>query len=392
MSRPLISRNPDLKRLRDEGYEVSVQADHLVVSHVPYVNEQKVICYGALVSKLTLAGDKTIKPETHVVGFTGSAPCSKDGVVIAQIVHAADPRQITADLRVQRTFSNKPKEGYPDYYALMRQYILIISSPAKAIDDSVTAQTYAVVESEDLESPFQYLDTNSSRAEITAQSRKFSGTKIVIIGLGGTGAYILDLVAKTPVASIHLFDGDDFIQHNAFRAPGAPSREELEAHPKKVHYLAAIYGKMHKGIVPHAYYLTPDHVGELEGAHFVFLAVDDGAAKKPIIAYLEQMKIPFVDVGMGIRQVDEQLIGVVRTTLSTPEHRDSVHKHVSFAEPQDDAYATNVQIAELNAFNATLAVIAWKKYLGFYGDHIRECNSTYTIDCQMLLREDERAP
>jgi tRNA A37 threonylcarbamoyladenosine dehydratase len=50
--------------------------------------------------------------------------------------------------------------------------------------------------------------------------------------MGGTGSYILDLVAKTAVMEIHLFDGDDFNQHNAFRAPGAASLEDLEKHMK----------------------------------------------------------------------------------------------------------------------------------------------------------------
>ena len=39
MSHSLISRSPDLKRLRDDGYEVDVQSDHLLMKHVPYVTE-----------------------------------------------------------------------------------------------------------------------------------------------------------------------------------------------------------------------------------------------------------------------------------------------------------------------------------------------------------------
>ena len=78
--------------------------------------------------------------------------------------------------------------------------------------------------------------------------------KIAIIGLGGTGSYVLDLVAKTPVKEIHLFDGDTFLQHNAFRSPGAPSGEELRAKLPKVTYLKNAYGKMHTGIVAHPVY------------------------------------------------------------------------------------------------------------------------------------------
>ena len=35
---------------------------------------------------------------------------------------------------------------------------------------------------------------------------------------------------------------------------------------------------------------------------------------------------------------------------------------------EDDEYATNIQIADLNALNALMAVIKWKKLSGFYQD------------------------
>ena len=72
-----------------------------------------------------------------------------------------------------------------------------------------------------------------------------------IVGLGGTGSYVLDLVSKTPVSEIHLFDGDKFYSHNAFRAPGAASIEELENVEYKTDRFANMYGKMRKGIVSH---------------------------------------------------------------------------------------------------------------------------------------------
>ena len=36
MSQPLISRNPDLLRLQEEGYDVAIVAGHLVLRNVPY--------------------------------------------------------------------------------------------------------------------------------------------------------------------------------------------------------------------------------------------------------------------------------------------------------------------------------------------------------------------
>ena len=81
--------------------------------------------------------------------------------------------------------------------------------------------------------------------------------KVAIIGLGGTGSYVLDLVAKTPVREIHTFDGDYYLQHNAFRSPGAPSVQNLRKRFNKVDYYAELYGAMRKNIVPYAVHLEP---------------------------------------------------------------------------------------------------------------------------------------
>src|SRR5712671_6958555 len=62
MSAELIARNPDLKRLRDEGYLVAIRGSSLLVREVPYVTERREVKRGILVSPLDLAGDITIRP------------------------------------------------------------------------------------------------------------------------------------------------------------------------------------------------------------------------------------------------------------------------------------------------------------------------------------------
>ncbi len=71
MSHELISRSADLKKLRDEGYDIEERDGYLLVKHVPYLNSQKEVKYGTLVCKLHLAGNETAKPDTHVVHFAG---------------------------------------------------------------------------------------------------------------------------------------------------------------------------------------------------------------------------------------------------------------------------------------------------------------------------------
>lgn len=85
---------------------------------------------------------------------------------------------------------------------------------------------------------------------------------------------MLDLVAKTPALEIRLFDADEFLQHNAFRAPGASSVEQLREAPKKVDYLKGIYSKMHKGIIAYAVLLDATNLQLLDGTTFAFLCMD----------------------------------------------------------------------------------------------------------------------
>ena len=79
----------------------------------------------------------------------------------------------------------------------MTTYIAIISSPAQSIDPIATPRIYQVSETDEVESVFNYLDTASSRAGINKITNKLSIGKIGIVGLGGTGSYVLDLLAKS---------------------------------------------------------------------------------------------------------------------------------------------------------------------------------------------------
>jgi hypothetical protein len=293
-------------------------------------------------------------------------------------------------LVVQHSFSSKPNEGYANYYDKMMTYATILSSPARSLDPNVTATPFPVIEVEEQESVFHYEDTASSRAQIGAVTEKLKVGPIAIVGLGGTGTYVLDSVAKTPVIAIHLFDGDKFSSHNAFRSPGAASIEELRQEPQKVAYFAERYSRMRRNIIPHNEYLNAENVSLLEGMAFVFICLDKGEIKRAIVEKLEALCISFIDVGMGVELVDDALLGILRVTTSTPDKREHVREknRIAFVDTGDNDYSHNIQIAELNALNASLAVIRWKKLLGFYKDFEQEHFSAYTIDGNHMSNED----
>jgi len=391
MSHELIEANPDLKRLRDEGYAVEVKDSFLLVHEIPYVNSNRKIKYGILVSDLSsMAGNRTTSPiGQHVAYFIGEHPCNSDGSIISAIKHSTNNQSFTKVITVNHSFSNKPQGGYQNYYEKMVSYINIISSQAKAIDDSVTEKPFKIIDSEEEEQIFKYVDTNSGKAKISAISSKLNGQKVAIIGLGGTGSYILDFVSKTPVKEIHLYDGDLFIQHNAFRSPGAISLDELRGLLKKADYFQSLYSKMRYNLFAHSYYLNNQNIDELLEMSFVFICIDKSEIKKVIIEKLVSQGIPFIDTGIGVLNVDNSLIGHIRVTTGTPEKVDHLKTRITVSDDGgNNDYATNIQIAELNALNAALAVVKWKKLFGFYQDQNLEYNSVYSINDGVLINED----
>ena len=388
MSHQLIVHSPDLKQLRDEGFEIEVKGGYLLIHHIPYVNSSKEVKFGTLVSTLNMSGSTIVKPETHVIHFIGEHPCENAGRKMTGIQYASNIQTFANDIVIQHSFSNKPNEGYANYYQKVSRYAEMISAPAISLDKGVTAKTFRPIIDEEEQSVFQYLDTNSSRANINMISAKFEGQKIVIIGLGGTGAYILDLVAKTPVAEIHLYDGDSFLVHNAFRSPGAASIEDLEKGIAKTDYYKTIYSNMHKHIYSHPYYIDEANISEIAQASYVFLAIDKEAVKKTIIDFLLSHEISFFEVGLGVNTVDDCLVGTLRVTTGTSSKHDHLGNRISYGDDVNNEYATNIQIADLNSLNAVLAVIKWKKLTGFYQDLKKEHNTTYSINVSQLTNDD----
>ena len=71
MSQKLINLSADLKRLREEGYFIQIRGGLLLMRDVPYVDSQRQVRTGTLISTLNVAGDVTRTPDTHVAYFDG---------------------------------------------------------------------------------------------------------------------------------------------------------------------------------------------------------------------------------------------------------------------------------------------------------------------------------
>jgi hypothetical protein len=92
---------------------------------------------------------------------------------------------------------------------------------------------------------------------------------------------------------------------------------------------------------------------------------------------------------MGIDEINGSLRGLPRVTTATSAKREHLPARISLEDAAGpDDYDQNIQIAELNALNAALAVIRFKKHLGFYGDDIAEHHSVYVLSESLLISED----
>jgi hypothetical protein len=382
--------------LREKGYNVSIEGGaYLVVRDICYVNKDRQVRHdGVLVTALNMSGEKTIQPSDHTIYFGGECPCDAKGAQLNAIRPDATAFKLNDEFPLQFHFSSKPTRGhYIDHFEKVHTYASILGGHAVAIDPKASPLTFQVVEPEEGSSPFRYLDTASARAEINTITAKLAVERIAIVGLGGTGSYILDLLAKTPVQEIHLFDGDKFASHNAFRAPGAASIEQLHEQPHKVEYLASIYSHMHTGIMPHAEAVDDDNVAQLRDMTFVFLSMDATAVKRRIVEQLEAFDVPFVDTGMGLYAKGDTLGGILRVTLSTAEKRDAARTWMSFSsEEEPNEYDRNIQIADLNMLSAVLAVAQWKKLRDFYFDTKHASHTTYTIGTNRLSNDSDQNP
>jgi hypothetical protein len=158
----------------------------------------------------------------------------------------------------------------------------------------------------------------------------------------------------------------------------------------KVAFHARTYGKMRRGIEVHPKSMGPDALHMLEGLDFVFLCME-GKGKRPIVEKLEAIGIPFVDVGMGVTMNGDRLRGQIRTTTSTPAKRKHVYEknRIAFTTIDEiNEYDKNIQVVELNALNAAIAVIKWKKLFGFYDDDGNEHFSVFVIAGNETINED----
>jgi hypothetical protein len=250
----------------------------------------------------------------------------------------------------------------------------VIHRYAKQIVGAVSAAGYSETVAPAKRDPFKIPNTFEARAAIGPVQDRIRNQRIAIIGLGGTGAYVLDLVAKTPVMEIHLLDPDKIDWHNFMRAPGAPTFKEIESRRKegarKVGYYHTKYASLREGIHPHPVRVdSPSLFREYLSDHpidYAFVCIDqetegDSPRQDAVYSALSEVAIPFIDSGVSITVENRAVRGAV-TTSAYDAGSAAWKGAIPNASVEGNAPGyRNIQLPEVNALAASLAVMEWRR-------------------------------
>lgn len=372
MFRKLVSHNSDLALLVERGFAVAFDSNCLIVRDIPYIDSDGRLQIGSIVAKLIFVDEMRVTQDDHQIYFSGSQPYQLDGKPISNLGGGATTIQLTercSDVVVQRSFSNKPmpKGKFDDFAEKIESYVSIISGPA--IERfGVSPHTFRSVDAGDTDPIFKLQDTMTSRAQIGDLNAGFAGECVAVIGLGGTGAYLLDMLVRMPIPELLAFDSDVYHVHTAFRSPGRLDPAELGMHKAEVY--AGRYSNFRHGLRIQMAHIDADNAHLLDEVTFAFVCVDKGSSRSEIFDVLIARGIPFIDVGMGLNRKHGSLDGMMRVTLFGIEDADRMRQRglAETADTPEGLYRANIQIGELNALNACLALIRYKQVRGFYRD------------------------
>jgi len=369
--RELANRNRFVKDLEEQGYHLDFVGGYFLIYGLPYLNERGELQYGDWASPVDLSADGVIDaPSNHQAWFRGGRPHDQGGRQL-RLGGGQDRVKVANAFETDCSFSFKLNDkagqmrSYISFEEKVLTYLDTITAPAMAAYPDATPLRAIETMAQEQGTPLRFPDTLSARYHMNDVSRLLDGKRVAIVGLGGTGSYILDFIARTHLAQIGLFDDDRVHVHTIFRIPGFIPRA---IGMLKVDALRQQYGNWHANITAFPERVTEANIERLREYDFVFLAIDHGPSRIFIADWLSANAIAFVDCGMGLNRAPVGLNGVVRVTGVDRKAFDATTQTAFLpgGDPEAGEYRRQGQIAELNALNAALAVVWFKQHFAIY--------------------------
>ncbi len=359
------------------GFSVEVESDVVRAVRVPCLFVGRVPGTCAIETSYDQA---TGKPDNRIGGDVHAVKVTIDGEYDGR-VYLADGTPIGAyvggdgktwsNISIKRGAQGRPEPDETAHHLIHRY--------AKHMVGAVSAAGYSEPAALAMPGPFHIPNTFEARAAMGPVQDRIRGQRIAIIGLGGTGAYLLDLIAKTPVSEIHLLDPDRVDWHTLKRAPGAPTAEEIElvraGSLLKVDYYRSKYAAFRAGIHPHpvrvdSTSMFADFLADFP-IDYAFVCIDqltdgDSARQDAVYRAVTDAEVPFIDSGVSITLEDCAVRGAV-TTSAYDAGSDAWEDAIPNARLDGAAPGyRNVQLPEVNAAAATFAVMEWRRRTGQY--------------------------
>lgn len=396
-----MSPNDRLKAFGDQaGFSVEVEADVVQAITVPCLLK------GGVVGACTIeksCDQSSGKPNERIGGAvhgvrikTGETKDGRvynaDGTAIGN--HIGGDGKSWSDISIKKGGQDAPEDD-ESACDLVHRY-------AKQIVGAVSAAGYSETASLANRGSFKIPNTFEARAALGPVQDRIREQRVAIVGLGGTGAYVLDLMANTPVPKIHLLDADDVDWHTFMRAPGAPTADEIESYrgdmPKKVDYYRSKYAALRDGVFSHVVRIDSTSMFEnFLSSHpfdFAFTCIDqkkdcDLPRQDVVYEALSEARIPFIDSGVSITLEGNTVSGAVTTSFYA-EGSEAWRTAIPNAKVQGNAPGyRNVQLPEVNALAASLAVMEWRRRTEQYASKSASFLHKFRLESLHICKADD---
>ena len=304
-------------------------------------------------------------------GVTGGKAYQTNGEPLGNVIWTDNTNECVISIKLD-------SGNYSDAWHALVVYCSIVAGAAQAGGDQEPQQIGRV---------FQFEILGENTPDIREWQDKAGGQKIGIVGLGGVGLWILDLMSKTDVGEIRIWDGDHIEGRNLVRAPGWAGQDSIGKN--KAEYFGQLYSQFRTGISIYPEYLDPSDPSDIfDGLDFVFIAIDNTGTRAALCERLEQTGVPFVDVGMGIERQHGKVRGSLQVFFSGGDAgrwRVGIPTVVGVGEQEYHI----LQLADLGVLNASLAVGVWRRHIGQYGEDSKEWLVRYSVESNSLLKRAE---
>ena len=361
------------------GWHIEVRGDHIAVAGVPYRQQDGTsgVCQITVwvhEDGLTMNAPPNGSGAAHAArleGVTGGKAHQKNGEPLGNVLWTDNTNECVISIKLD-------SGNYSDAWHALVVYCSMVAGAAQAGGDQ---------EPQRIGSVFQFEILGENTPDIREWQDKAGGQKIGIVGLGGVGLWLLDLMSKTYVDEIRIWDGDHIEGRNLVRAPGWAGQDAIGKN--KAEYFGQLYSQFRTGISICPEYLDPNDPSDtFDDLDFVFIAIDNTKTRAALCERLEQIGVPFVDVGMGIERQQGEVRGSLQVFFSGADAgrwRVGIPTVVGVGEQEYHI----LQLADLGVLNASLAVGVWRRHISQYAEDSREWLIRYSVESNSLLKRAE---